>query len=150
MDNTGENLAHVAKEIEDGFEKQSIHSSDDNRISKENVLDEKRQPSAGSSQSSSQDAPGFNKIDSQIVKVSDTQDEDQLYAHLPPHEREIIKRQLNTPSVPVNFFTLFRYATRNDHIIMYVSAVCAIAGGAIQPLMTVSYNAYESDHKNPG
>lgn len=49
-------------------------------------------------------------------------------AHLPDHEREILRKQLDTPPVDVSVKTLFRYATRNDLIIMVVSAICAIAG----------------------
>lgn len=143
MDNSGGDLAHVAKEIDAEIEKQSSHSSFDNRVSNGLVLDEKRQPSSGSSKSPSDDAPRLDKLDSQVLKVGQVEEDEEAYAHLPPHEREIIKRQLHTPSDPVSYWTLFRYATRNDLIIISISAVCAIIGGAIMPLMTVSCDAYE-------
>ena len=60
-------------------------------------------------------------------------------AHLPEHERIILKRQLDSPEVPVTAVTLFRYATRNDTIIMAVSAISAIAAGAVMPLMTIIF-----------
>ena len=143
MGNTGGDLTHAAKEIDAAIEKQSINSSEDNRVSNGNFHDEKRQPSSGFSKSPSDDTPQLDKIDSQVLKTRQSQDDEEAYAHLPAHEREIIKRQLNTPSVPVSYWTLFRYATRNDLIIIYICAMCAIIAGAIQPLMTVSCDVYE-------
>jgi ATP-binding cassette subfamily B (MDR/TAP) protein 1 len=63
--------------------------------------------------------------------------EDSLFAHLPVHEKEILKQQLEAPSVKVSFFILYRYASRTDILIMVVSAICAIAAGAALPLFTV-------------
>ena len=58
---------------------------------------------------------------------------------LPEYEREVLKRQLDTKETHVTPFTLFRYATRNDLLIMLVSAICAIAAGAALPLMTILF-----------
>jgi ATP-binding cassette subfamily B (MDR/TAP) protein 1 len=63
--------------------------------------------------------------------------DDSLFAHLPEHEKEILKRQLESPSVKVSFFILYRYASRTDILIMIVSAICSIAAGAALPLFTV-------------
>jgi ATP-binding cassette subfamily B (MDR/TAP) protein 1 len=63
--------------------------------------------------------------------------DDSLFAHLPEHEKEILKRQLDAPAVKVSFFILYRYASRTDILIMIVSTICAIAAGAALPLFTV-------------
>lgn len=79
--------------------------------------------------------PAIVRLDSKLVKAKP--DSDDALQHLPPHEREILQRQLHVPEVKVNYFTLFRYATRNDLLIIILSSVCAIGGGAAMPLMTV-------------
>lgn len=67
-----------------------------------------------------------------------TDPEDVLFAHLPEHEKQGLKRQLESPDVKASFATLYRYASRMDILIMLVSAICAIAAGAALPLFTVS------------
>lgn len=64
---------------------------------------------------------------------------DDPFKHLPEHEKEILKRQLDLPTVKVNYMTLYRYATRNDKIILVVAGLAAIIGGALLPLMTVLF-----------
>jgi ATP-binding cassette subfamily B (MDR/TAP) protein 1 len=54
------------------------------------------------------------------------------------HEKQILKMQLDADDVNVSFFGLFRYASRMDLAIMFVSAICAIVAGAALPLFTVS------------
>jgi ATP-binding cassette subfamily B (MDR/TAP) protein 1 len=65
-------------------------------------------------------------------------DDDALYAHLPAHEKDILKRQLHAPPVKISFFGLYRYASHMDIVIIVVSALCAMAAGAAMPLFTVS------------
>lgn len=52
-------------------------------------------------------------------------------------ETQIIKAQLDSPNVGVNYFTLYRYADVWDCLIITISALCAIAAGAILPLLSV-------------
>ena len=92
---------------------------------------------SSSSGASSEDVIDMEKLDSKIIKINDVKEGEEAWAHLPPHEQEIIKRQLVVPEVKVNYKTLYRYATRNDLIIVAVSTLSAIAGGAVTPLMTV-------------
>ncbi|KAJ5414532.1 hypothetical protein N7509_001159 [Penicillium cosmopolitanum] len=68
-------------------------------------------------------------------------DEDALFAHLPPHEQEILKLQLHAPPVTVSWFGLYRYASRNDLLILLVSGLCAIVAGAAMPLFTILFGA---------
>lgn len=78
----------------------------------------------------------LSKLDSTVINVGD-EDEQDPFKHLPPHEKEILHRQLDVPKVKISYVTLYRYATRNDLLISAISVVCAIAGGAMMPLMTV-------------
>ena len=133
MDNTGGDLEHAAVEIDEKY----LEGHTD-QPSRDGGIDEKRHGDLKSSDSSSQDSLPIRKLDSQVVKVDDVKAGDDIYAHLPENEREIVKRQLEIPDVAVSFRTLYRYATRNDMLIVWLSAVCAIAGGAVLPLMTVS------------
>lgn len=72
------------------------------------------------------------------IQVTGQSDEDALYAHLPEHEKQVLKNQLNGPDVKASFGILYRYASTMDTLIMIVSAICAIAAGAALPLFTVS------------
>ncbi|KAF2095310.1 ATP-binding cassette transporter ABC4 [Rhizodiscina lignyota] len=85
-----------------------------------------------------QDKLDLEKLDSQIQEKKKDGDEDP-FKHLPEHEAEILRRQLDVPAVKVTFFTLHRYATRWDMIILSISAFCAIAAGSALPLMTIIF-----------
>lgn len=139
MDSTGGDLGHAAQEVDLNIEKQSASGLTNDRSSAlDEVVEEKQELDQHSSGSSSEDVTAIEKLDSQIVKVGDVKDGEEAYAHLPPHERDVVKRQLDIPPVTVTYRTLYRYATRNDLLIVFVSAICAIIGGAVMPLMTVS------------
>lgn len=73
--------------------------------------------------------------------ASDAAESSELEAilkELPEDERRILKDQLDAPTVQVSFLTLYRYASAWDYAIIFVSSICAIAGGAALPLFTVS------------
>ena len=53
-----------------------------------------------------QDGAALQKLDSKIQEKK-KEDEDP-FKHLPQHEAEILRRQLDIPPVKVTFFTLFR------------------------------------------
>jgi len=138
MDSTGGDLTRAAKELDSNIERKISHRSSEAALSKKNIVDEKHEQDMSSSGSSSIDLKPVEKLDSHIIKINNAKEGDEAYAHLPPHEREIVKRQLDIPNVKVTYATLFRYATRNDIIIIVISCICAIVGGAVMPLMTVS------------
>lgn len=79
-----------------------------------------------------------NEKDSNASKTALSIDEDALFAHLPQHEKDILKKQLDAPEVKIGFFGLYRYASTWDWLILVVSTLCAIAAGAALPLFTVS------------
>jgi ATP-binding cassette, subfamily B (MDR/TAP), member 1 len=101
--------------------------------------DEKQRSEGSSSESASDSGPeDLQKYDSKIVKVRDVPEGDAALAHLPEHERAVLKRQLDIPSVSVSWLKLYRYATIWDKIIVCICVFCAIGAGAVMPLMTVS------------
>ena len=139
MDSTGGDLTRVANEVDQNIEKLSARSSSRDRSSAVDVaIGEKQQIDQHSSGSSSEDVTKIEKLDSRIVKVGEVKDGEEAYAHLPPHERDVVRKQLEVLPVTVTYRTLYRYATRNDLLIVCISAICAIIGGAVMPLMTVS------------
>lgn len=80
----------------------------------------------------------LEKADSKVIVPKEEADNDP-YKHLPPNEAEILKRQVVTPEVKAGFAALYRYASVNDLIIIFVSVFAAIASGAALPLMTVIF-----------
>jgi len=78
------------------------------------------------------------KADSKVILPKEPTDEDP-YRHLPAREAAILKGQVFTPDAKVGIATLYRYASRNDLIIMAVSTLAAIASGAALPLMTIIF-----------
>ncbi len=70
-------------------------------------------------------------------KKGDAGDQDPLQ-NLPEDERRIIERQVYTEDVTVGYFALYRYASRMNLVVIFISAFGAIAGGALLPLFTVS------------
>lgn len=72
---------------------------------------------------------------------SDSSDLDALFSHLPDHEKQILKNQLDAPPVKVSYLTLYRYASRNDMLIISLSAFSSIIAGAALPLFTLLFGA---------
>jgi ATP-binding cassette subfamily B (MDR/TAP) protein 1 len=83
------------------------------------------------------DTSNFEKVDSRVVDVKN----DDPFRHLPEEERAVLKRQIDVPEVKVGYFSLYRYATKIDILILIISTICTIAAGAAMPLMTVSYES---------
>ncbi|KAK3375110.1 P-loop containing nucleoside triphosphate hydrolase protein [Podospora didyma] len=81
----------------------------------------------------------LEKADTRVVVPKQALSEDEAFKHLPEREAKLLKDQVFTPNAKVGIATLYRYASRNDLIIMAVSAVAAIASGAALPLMTVVF-----------
>ncbi|KAM0262605.1 hypothetical protein ACHAQJ_001650 [Trichoderma viride] len=72
------------------------------------------------------------------------------FAGLERDEKQIIEAQLDSLSISVNYFMLYRYADSLDCLIIAISAICAIAAGAILPLLsrislnTIAYHDFEA------
>ncbi|KAK5167421.1 GTPase-activating protein [Saxophila tyrrhenica] len=89
-------------------------------------------------------APPLTRLDSKKPKAEkekDVEEGEDPFAHLPEHEANVLRRQLDIPPVKVTYMMLYRYATRNDCLIMALAGICAIAGGAVMPLMTVVFGS---------
>lgn len=93
------------------------------------------------------DPLSLEKADTQVVSPKKSLDDDP-YKHLPEREAKILKEQVFTPDVKVGIATLYRYATHNDLLIIFVSAICAIAAGAALPLMTVIFGNLQGTFQN--
>ncbi|KAL8697635.1 MAG: hypothetical protein Q9224_002212 [Gallowayella concinna] len=147
MDSTAGDLNHAARDL--GEKVAETHPDHEGTTNEEAILEKVEfSPSSSSSASSSRDAASLEKLDSKIVKVRDVKEGEEAYAHLPPHEKDIVKKQLDIPPIAVNFKTLYRYATRNDLIIVVISAIAAIGGGAVMPLMTVLFGQLAGTFQN--
>lgn len=70
--------------------------------------------------------------------MSKSVDDEASFAHLTGQERELLKAQLDSPSVKVSWFGLYRYADSWDLVVTAISLLCAIAAGAALPLLSVS------------
>jgi hypothetical protein len=80
----------------------------------------------------------LHKLDSKKPKdISESDEEEDPFAHLPPHEKAILHKQVDVPEVKVGYFSLYRYCTKWDWVIWGISCFCTIVAGAAMPLMTV-------------
>lgn len=101
-------------------------------------------------------APQLKRLDSALPRsIHEKEVENKgSFAHLPEHEAAILKKQLDTPPVSLSYFGLYRYATKQDIIVMVVSSICAIIAGAAMPLMTVVFGnltgTFGTYFTNPG
>ncbi|KAI1312126.1 ABC transporter [Xylaria venustula] len=95
-------------------------------------------PSSGGEKSAAQPVANLSKLDSKVA-VAQKEGDDDPYRHLPEHEAEILRRQVTIPEVKAGFATLYRYATRNDLLIIFISSIAAIGAGAALPIMTVIF-----------
>lgn len=84
-------------------------------------------------------APPLTRLDSRVPKSEKEAEVQDPFRHLPEHEAAILRRQVDIPPVKVTYRMLYRYATRNDLLIMTLSGFCAIVGGAVMPLMTIIF-----------
>ncbi|KAK8124828.1 ABC transporter [Apiospora kogelbergensis] len=75
------------------------------------------------------------KADSKAAK----EEENDPFKHLPPHEAQILRKQIVTDEVKAGVGIIYRYADKWDLTIMFVASICAIGGGAALPLMTVIF-----------
>lgn len=69
--------------------------------------------------------------------MSKSVNDEASFAHLTEQEKQILKAQLDSPSVKVSWFGLYRYADSWDIAITAISILCAIAAGAALPLLSV-------------
>lgn len=83
--------------------------------------------------------PDLQKADTKLEQPRQANNLDDVFAHLPSDEAEVLKRQTFIPTVKTGFLLLYRYADRRDLWIIFISAVCAVVGGAAFPLMTIVF-----------
>jgi ATP-binding cassette, subfamily B (MDR/TAP), member 1 len=90
------------------------------------------------------------KADSKVIQPKDATEKDDPFQHLPANEAEILRRQVFTPEVKVGIGALYRFASKNDLLIIAASSIAAIASGAALPLMTVIFGNLQGTFQNYG
>ncbi|CAM1505503.1 Fc.00g111400.m01.CDS01 [Cosmosporella sp. VM-42] len=85
----------------------------------------------------------LQKADTKVTAPPKADNIDDLFKHLPDHEAHILRRQVEIPEIKQGVAVLYRYSSRNDVIIITISAICAIAAGAALPLMTVVFGTLQ-------
>ena len=139
MDTTGGDLRAAAEILDEKIERKISHNSDSGGIPQDAIVTDEKRASSSSSSSSSDGPEIFKKLDSRVINIPEEKDIDAALSHLPEHEKEVLKRQLDVPTVTVTYRTLYRYATTWDLIFVVIGALCAIVGGAVMPLMTIIF-----------
>lgn len=139
MDPTGGDLRHATEAIDAEVEKKLSNEPD--AANQGTTVKHEKSPLSSSSSGNTSPEPKdeVEKLDSRIIKVADVKEGEEALSHLPDHEKKVIQKQLDVPVVKVNYRTLYRYATTWDLIIVAISAVMAVAGGAVMPLMTIIF-----------
>lgn len=132
----------MAGEISEKAEAQSHRTSSHGESTDEHESTRKHKTEPQTEQVNPNDPASLAKLDSN-VKV-EVKDED-LYAHLPDAEAQILRRQVEIPVVKSGWTTLYRYSTTWDIVIIVVSSICSIAAGAALPLMTVIFGNLAGD-----
>ncbi|KAI9741838.1 MAG: GTPase-activating protein [Cirrosporium novae-zelandiae] len=140
MDATGGDLRQAAERTDEKVQEDTVTSSN---TKEPNSGVEEKETQISHSRSSSTASPAK---DSQphVVTVHNAngdEEDDQGLSNLPDNERTIVRKQVDVPPVEVKYTTLFRYRTHADIMIMIVSSICAIAGGACLPLMTIIFGS---------
>lgn len=92
--------------------------------------------------SDSEERVDLQKLDSKVIKPQDERKADP-YEGMPQEQADILRRQVETPDVKIGMTTLYRYATRVDLMLLVVGSICAIASGAILPIMTVIFGSLQ-------
>ncbi|KAL7911423.1 P-loop containing nucleoside triphosphate hydrolase protein [Trichoderma velutinum] len=87
---------------------------------------------------------GNEETNDGVLTLPESPHHESTFAGLKLDETQIIKAQLDSPTVSVNYFTLYRYADVWDCLIITISALCAIAAGAILPLLSILFGQLTS------
>lgn len=104
------------------------------------VENKNAQQDPSSSSSSDNENPEKKKKKSKKDKGDKDKEEDvDPFAHLPPDEAEILKRQVDIPKTKVSYKTLYRYATKKDVAILIVGYFSSIVSGAALPMFTLVF-----------
>lgn len=102
-----------------------------------NSSDEESRLAANEAEKQASAATQAAKLDSHVMgpSKSDEPDDRDIYAHLPAHEAEILRRQVEVPETHTSWLTLYRFSSTHDNLVMIASCIAAIAAGAAMPLM---------------
>ncbi|KAK9468095.1 P-loop containing nucleoside triphosphate hydrolase protein [Lipomyces arxii] len=61
------------------------------------------------------------------------------FSHLSPKDAKILRDQVTVPEVNTSFFSLYRYATSSDAILLIFAGIVACVEGTIRPIISVFF-----------
>lgn len=76
-------------------------------------------------------SPSYTDQPAEGVVVSEDEENVQIKSH-------ILSRQVDSAEIKIGFFSLYRYATLSDKLLLLLSVACCVIAGAAVPGMTVS------------
>jgi ATP-binding cassette subfamily B (MDR/TAP) protein 1 len=112
-------------------------SSSDNKETAIDIID--NSPSTISTEIVDEKSSSINKKGTKKDGSKDEKEEQDPFAHLPPEEAEILRKQIELPKIRVSYKDLYRYATRKDFMILSVAYVASIISGAALPMFTLVF-----------
>ncbi|KAK9246157.1 P-loop containing nucleoside triphosphate hydrolase protein [Lipomyces tetrasporus] len=89
--------------------------------------------------------PLLSSASSAIVDVTTHKDE---FSNLPSEDAKILREQVVIPPVKTNLFSVFRYATASDRVLVGLAFVLAIMEGAVKALMPLVFGAITETFTN--
>lgn len=128
--------------------KQTSDGKTPNEKAQEKSADEKAAMKASDESSQGEDPVDLKKLDSTPPRSNEEKGSNDPYRSLPSHEAAILRRQVETPDVKVGLATLYRYASAVDLTLLCVGSLCAIAAGAILPVMTIIFGSLQGTFAN--
>ncbi|KAJ4390616.1 GTPase-activating protein [Gnomoniopsis smithogilvyi] len=105
-------------------------------------------PGQAASQARQDANPSQPKVETKGGSTPQDVEVEDPFKHLPDHEKQILKRQLDVPAVKITYITLYRYATSKDKAILAVASVAAIIAGILVPMMTVLFGGLAGTFQN--
>lgn len=83
-----------------------------------------------------QSVSNMEKNEGSVIESKSEEDE---FAHLPEDEAAILRNQVKIDPSKISYFTLYRYATTTDKLLLAVAHFAAIASGAATPMYTLIF-----------
>ncbi|KAK9455642.1 P-loop containing nucleoside triphosphate hydrolase protein [Dipodascopsis uninucleata] len=63
------------------------------------------------------------------------------YSHLPEAEAKILREQVEVKDVKISFFTLYRYSTKRDKLLLVFATFISIVEGILRPALSLVFGA---------
>ncbi|KAK9449524.1 P-loop containing nucleoside triphosphate hydrolase protein [Limtongia smithiae] len=80
----------------------------------------------------------FRKSPSSTKSYSTVESADE-FAGLPEHEAKILRDQVELKPASASYFTLYRYANKEDRALLFIGVLSAVLEGVLKPLMALLF-----------